>query len=127
VFRGIRVPEHGADARRASLTNPSESQEGVDAKNENACKGEPGRVAPIVDRNKCEGKEDCVTVCPYDVFEIGTLAPEDRSALSIIGRVKAWAHGGKQAFVVKPDACHACQLCVAACPENALSLAALRA
>lgn len=87
------------------------------------CPGEPGKVAPVVDRNRCEAKGDCVRVCPYDVFEIGPLSPADRSGLSLLGKVKAWAHGNKQAFVVRPEACHACQLCVEACPENALALA----
>lgn len=90
------------------------------------CKGEPGKVAPVVDRNRCEAKEDCVRVCPYDVFEIRKLEPEDRAGLSLIGRLKTWAHGGKQAYVVKPEACHACQLCVEACPEDAIRLAPLR-
>lgn len=87
------------------------------------CTGTPGKVAPSIDRNRCEGKEDCVRVCPYDVFTMGTISKVERSALSIKGRLKAWAHGGKQAFVTEPDACHACTLCVAACPEDAISLA----
>jgi NAD-dependent dihydropyrimidine dehydrogenase PreA subunit len=40
-------------------------------------------VAPFVDRNRCEGKADCVRVCPYGVFDIRRLMPGDRSALSI--------------------------------------------
>jgi 4Fe-4S ferredoxin len=90
------------------------------------CKGEPGRVAPVVDRNRCEAKADCVEVCPYDVFEIRALSPEDRAGLSLIGRLKSWAHGGRQAYVVRASECHACQLCIAACPEQALRLAPLR-
>jgi 4Fe-4S ferredoxin len=35
------------------------------------CPGTPGKVAPAIDRNRCEGKEDCVEVCPCDVFEMG--------------------------------------------------------
>ena len=92
-----------------------------------SCRAEPGRVAPVVDRNRCEAKEDCVRVCPYDVFEIRTLAPEDRAALSWLGWFKALAHGNRQAYVVRPEACHACQLCIDACPEDALRLAPLRA
>ena len=88
-----------------------------------ACRGEAGKVAPVVDRNRCEAKDDCVRVCPYDVFEIRPLGSEERASMSLLGKLKAWAHGGKQAFVVRPEACHACQLCVDACPENALSLA----
>ena len=86
-----------------------------------SCQGQPGKVAPVVDRNRCEAKEDCVRVCPYDVFEIRPLTPADRRALSWLGTLKAWAHGNKQAFVVRPEACHACQLCIEACPEGALS------
>jgi NAD-dependent dihydropyrimidine dehydrogenase PreA subunit len=80
-------------------------------------------VAPVVDRNRCEAKADCVRVCPYDVFEIRPLSRADRRALSLVGKLKAWAHGNEQAFVVRPEACHACQLCIEACPENALRLA----
>lgn len=91
-----------------------------------SCGGEPGNVAPVVDRNRCEAKAECLRVCPYDVFEIRTLSAADRSSLSWSGALKAWAHGHKQAFVVRPDGCHACQLCIKACPEQALSLAPIR-
>jgi 4Fe-4S ferredoxin len=94
------------------------------AVNADECPGEPGRVAPVVDRNRCEAKEDCVRVCPYDVFEIRPLSAADRRSLSLLGKVKAWAHGNRQAFVVNGDVCHACQICVDACPENAIRLTA---
>jgi 4Fe-4S ferredoxin len=87
------------------------------------CRGEPGKVAPVVDRNRCEGKRDCVRVCPYDVFEVRALDAADRAALSWMGRLRSWAHGYRQAYVVRPNDCHACQLCIAACPEDALRLA----
>jgi NAD-dependent dihydropyrimidine dehydrogenase PreA subunit len=90
------------------------------------CRGEPGKVAPVVDRNRCEAKADCVEVCPYDVFEIRTLEPADRAGLSWIGRLKAFGHGHRQAYVVRAEDCHACNLCVDACPENALRLAPRR-
>lgn len=90
------------------------------------CKGEPGRVAPEIDPNRCEGKADCLRVCPYGVFELGVLPRERRSALSLLGRLKGFAHGWKQAFVVKPNDCHACKLCVDACPEDAIRLVAIR-
>lgn len=86
------------------------------------CSDSSGRFVPLVDRNKCEGKADCVRVCPFSVFEIRPLNKDEKSNLSLRGRLKAWAHGNKQAFVVKPDECHACNLCVKSCPENALSL-----
>jgi NAD-dependent dihydropyrimidine dehydrogenase PreA subunit len=87
------------------------------------CKQEAGVIGPVIDRNRCEGKEDCVRVCPYDVFEIATIGPAERKGLSWIGRIKALAHGGRQAFAVRADACHACGLCVTACPEKAIQLA----
>ena len=91
-----------------------------------ACADAPTKLAPVVDRNRCEGKADCVRVCPFGVFEIRKLAPEDRAALSVLGRLKAWAHGWKQSYVANPGNCHACRLCVEACPEDALELRALR-
>jgi NAD-dependent dihydropyrimidine dehydrogenase PreA subunit len=86
------------------------------------CK-EPGVLVPEIDRNKCEGKADCVEVCPYHVFEIGKLDEEQRKKLSLVGKLKAFGHGYKQAFVVRADQCHACGLCVTACPEKAITLA----
>jgi NAD-dependent dihydropyrimidine dehydrogenase PreA subunit len=86
------------------------------------CKGEPGKVAPVVDRNRCEAKGACVGVCPYNVFELRRLSAEDRASLSLLGKLKAWVHRNRQAFVVRPDDCHACGLCVKACPEGAITL-----
>jgi NAD-dependent dihydropyrimidine dehydrogenase PreA subunit len=85
-------------------------------------KHEAGRFVPRIDRNRCEGKDDCVQVCPYDVFELGVLPPEDRKGLSLKGRIKGMAHGWKQAFAIKAVDCHACGLCVQACPEHAITL-----
>jgi 4Fe-4S ferredoxin len=86
------------------------------------CK-EPGLLRPIIDRNRCEGKEDCVRVCPYGVFDMGKLSAEQRAELSFVGRLKAFAHGNRQAFAVRTEQCHACGLCVTACPEKAIKLA----
>ena len=91
-----------------------------------ACAGTPGKVAPVVDRNRCEAKADCVAVCPYHVFEVRALEPADRAGLSWLGRLKTWAHGGRQAYVVRPGDCHACNRCVEACPEDAIRLAPAR-
>jgi len=86
------------------------------------CADEPGRFVPRIDRNRCEAKADCVRVCPYHVFEIRPLAAEAKRGLSFVGRIKTFAHGGKQAFAVNAEACHACGLCVKACPESAIRL-----
>ena len=88
----------------------------------NECKGAPGVVAPLIDRNRCEAKARCVEVCPFDVFEIRTLESPDRAALPFVGKLKAWAHGNRQAYVIRPADCHACQRCVTACPEGAIRL-----
>ncbi len=93
-----------------------------DAISVTGCQDVAGKVAPFVDRSRCEGKEDCVRVCPYGVFEIRKLTPEDRSSLSAIGKLKAWMHGWKQTYVVNPANCHACRRCIDTCPENALQL-----
>ena len=45
--------------------------------NEPDCK-ETGRVVPVVDRNRCEGKEDCVRVCPCGVLAMRRLERESR-------------------------------------------------
>lgn len=86
------------------------------------CKQEPGVFMPVIDRNRCEGKEECVKVCPYDVFTMGTVLPEQRKGLSLRGKLKGYAHRWQQAFATNADACHACGLCVAACPEEAITL-----
>jgi 4Fe-4S ferredoxin len=89
------------------------------------CKQPPGTVAPQIDRTRCEGKEDCVAVCPYDVFEIRVLDKGERRALPFLARIKATVHGNRQAFAVRAEACHACGLCVKACPETAIRLVRL--
>ncbi len=76
----------------------------------------------MIDRNRCEAKEDCVRVCPYDVFIIREVTPGERAGLTLLGRLKLFAHGGKQAFAVNAKDCHGCGLCVKACPEKAIKL-----
>jgi 4Fe-4S ferredoxin len=85
------------------------------------CK-EPGLLVPLIDRNRCEGKADCQRVCPYGVFDMGVLDEKQRAELSFSGRIKSFFHGYKQAFVARGDECHACGLCVTACPEKAIKL-----
>jgi NAD-dependent dihydropyrimidine dehydrogenase PreA subunit len=91
-----------------------------------ACAGVPGTFAPVIDRNRCEARTDCVRVCPYDVFEIGRLSQQDKASMSLLGRLKSAAHKNRQAFVVNPDACDACNLCIDACPEKAITLRPFR-
>jgi 4Fe-4S ferredoxin len=86
------------------------------------CKQAAGEFAPRIDRNRCEGKAACATVCPTAVFEIGVLPKADRASLSLMGKLKGMAHGWKQALTPNAAACEACGLCVSACPEQAITL-----
>lgn len=93
------------------------------AANENSrCDKEPGRKIPVINRNKCEGKAPCVESCPFDVLTMGILDDEQKRGLSLIGKVKGFVHGYRQAMVVNPDACRACNQCVLVCPEGAIKL-----
>ena len=89
---------------------------------EQPCKHTAGAFIPVIDRNRCEGKGPCVPACPYDVLAIGVIGPSEKHTLSLKGRIKAFAHGGKQAFVVAPQRCHGCAECVRVCPEHAITL-----
>jgi NAD-dependent dihydropyrimidine dehydrogenase PreA subunit len=88
----------------------------------NECRQDPGVFIPVIDRNKCEGKADCVPACPYDIFKVDTLPSDLRAGLTFIGRLKGTAHGWQQALLVHPEQCRACGLCVKACPEHAITL-----
>lgn len=84
------------------------------------CRFEAGHLMPQVNRNKCEAKADCVSVCPYNVFEVRKLTDNERKELSLVGQLKLRVHGGQQAFAVRATDCHGCGLCVTACPEKAI-------
>ncbi|RMD56650.1 MAG: 4Fe-4S dicluster domain-containing protein [Nitrospirae bacterium] len=53
-----------------------------------------------VDKDKCTGCEECVNVCPADVFEM------------VDGKSEP----------VNADACVFCESCVEACPEGAVTV-----
>jgi len=89
------------------------------------CRAAPGAYAPVVDRNRCEGKRDCVEVCPYGVFEVRRIDDADFARLSFVGRLKSRAHKRQTAYTPHADACRACGLCVVACPEDAIKLVRL--
>src|ERR1700742_2914797 len=86
------------------------------------CEPESGKVLPLIDRNRCDGKQDCVAVCPFDVFAMQRLSANDVASLPFPTRKAHKLVGKWQAFTVKPDSCHACNLCVIACPEDAIRL-----
>ena len=76
----------------------------------------------MIDRARCEGKRDCVEVCPHDVFEVRRIDDADFRALSVVGKLKSIAHRRQTAYTPRADACRACGLCVVACPEAAIRL-----
>ena len=86
------------------------------------CREEVSDLAPVIDLAKCEGKADCLRVCPYDVFEVRVATRAERSSLGLMAQLKSMVHGHKKAFAINADQCHACGLCVAACPETAIRL-----
>jgi NAD-dependent dihydropyrimidine dehydrogenase PreA subunit len=86
------------------------------------CRADAGAFTPVVNRAKCEGKSDCVEVCPYDVFEVRRMDDADFARLGVLAKLKSLAHGRKTAYTPRADACRACGKCVAACPEDAITL-----
>ena len=86
------------------------------------CNADPGTFRPVVDAHKCEGKGDCVAVCPHDVFEVGRMEDARYQTLPFFVRLKVRAHGRKTSFTPRADECRACGLCVVACPEDAIRL-----
>jgi len=86
------------------------------------CPQPPGVVIPIVDFNRCEGKADCVAVCPENVFRVQRIEPEDYRRLGAIQKLKLRVHGMQVAYTPNADACRSCGLCVSACPEKAIAL-----
>ena len=87
------------------------------------CKQMPGVIAPVVDLKRCEGKGDCLEVCPENVFEIRRIDELDYVSLDLLQRLKLRVHGMKVAYTPNANACRACGLCVTACPERAIKLA----
>jgi len=114
-----------AERRRERRTNPAKVRRAAaDPRRTGlACKAAPGEHVPVVDRGRCEGKGDCVEVCPYNVFELRTIDVADYRALPWLARIKVRVHGMQTAYTPRADACLACGLCVAACPERAIRLA----
>ncbi|GLR19839.1 4Fe-4S dicluster domain-containing protein [Portibacter lacus] len=85
------------------------------------CDDEGGKLMPLVNFNSCGAKEDCVAICPYDVFEMRPITDDDKSKLNLKGKIKTFFFKNK-AYLTDPALCHACGLCVQACPENAIKL-----
>jgi NAD-dependent dihydropyrimidine dehydrogenase PreA subunit len=89
------------------------------------CRAPVATWRPVIDRGRCEGKRDCVEVCPHAVFEVRRIEDSDFAGLSFMGRLKSRAHGRMTAYTPNADECRACGLCVVACPERAIQLVRL--
>jgi len=87
-----------------------------------ACKQPPGAFVPAIDLRRCEGKGDCLAVCPENVFEIRRIDDADYRSLGALHRFKLRVHGMQVAYTPNADACRSCGLCVTACPERAITL-----
>jgi 4Fe-4S ferredoxin len=86
------------------------------------CKFAAGIMIPVIDPMRCEAAGPCIPICPYQVLAIREVTAMEKAKMPLIGRLKLFVHGGKQAFAVDPDSCHGCGLCVKACPEKAIKL-----
>jgi len=111
------VPSAGFDREKARRAARDERRPGE------RCRASPGAYMPVVDRGRCEGKSECVAVCPYGVFEVRRIDDADFAKLSFFGKLKSRAHGRQSAYTPNASACQACGQCVAACPEHAIKLA----
>jgi NAD-dependent dihydropyrimidine dehydrogenase PreA subunit len=86
------------------------------------CAAPAGTAGPVVDHARCEGKKDCVVVCPNDVFEVRRIDREDFARLGLLSKARVLAHRGQTAYTPNLDDCRSCGLCVVSCPEEAITL-----
>lgn len=86
------------------------------------CPGPRGAWTPVINHRRCEATRACVEVCPYDVLGVQRIGRADWAEIGPIGRLRSRVHGRRTAYAVTPDACQGCGLCVAVCPEHAITL-----
>lgn len=71
-----------------------------------------------VQASRCENKRECVALCLTDVFE---MAPP-KGVANPLTRLKIRLHGGQVATAARASDCVCCMACVAACPEQAITV-----
>jgi len=57
----------------------------------------------LIDRERGEGRADCLRIHPSDVFELAVLAKEQRGVRALRGQMKATVRGRRQ--VIARNAC----------------------
>jgi NAD-dependent dihydropyrimidine dehydrogenase PreA subunit len=68
--------------------------------------------------SKCENKQDCVDVCPTNVFDLVKPA----GIANPFVRLKIRVHGGLIASAAREEDCTGCMACIPACPESAITV-----
>jgi 4Fe-4S ferredoxin len=86
------------------------------------CKQRAGAFKPVVNLKHCEGKADCVRVCPEHVFRVERIKAGDYRELGLLDKLRMRVHGMRVAYTPNADACLSCGLCVSACPEHTITL-----
>jgi 4Fe-4S ferredoxin len=94
----------------------------MNQKSADSCKQDPGVFGPVVSLKRCEGKGDCEKVCPENVFHVRRIEDSDYRPMNALQKLKLRVHGMQVAYTPNIDACRSCGLCVAACPEHAITL-----
>lgn len=80
-------PTNAEKARRAAVHPGRPGQQ---------CTAPAGYWGPVIDRSRCEGKSDCVAVCPYDVFEIRAIEDHECRVMPTGIRLKLWFHKARR-------------------------------
>ncbi len=58
-------------------------------------------------------------------FEMRPISAAEKSKLNFIGKLKTFFHPEKP-YIIDSELCHACGLCVTACPEKAIKLKSIK-
>ena len=80
-----------------------------------------GRFRVRVNPGRCENRQECLLICPTDVFEMTRPA----GIWNPLTRMKVLAHGGRIANPAREAQCIGCMACVSQCPEGAITVASI--
>ena len=84
------------------------------------------KVRPVIDHDRCLpspfGKADCIEECSENIIELQKFDKTRKKNFSIGRKFLVFLHRGRQAFVISPENCVACGVCVQVCPKKAIKL-----